>query len=65
MLHTYSLATPEVTARVRSELTHVLDTPAGRFSELAVITMLLQTTTRGDNLHLEPALRERAAALLS
>lgn len=65
MLHAYSLLTPATAQRVRTELTHVLDTPAGRLAELAVITMLLQTTTRGDNLELEQPLRDRARSLLS
>ncbi|BAJ31003.1 MULTISPECIES: hypothetical protein [Kitasatospora] len=64
MLHTYSLLVPEVAAQVRHHLSRVLDTPAGRFSELAVITMLLQTVQRGDNLDLEKPLRERASFLL-
>ncbi|MFJ8742376.1 hypothetical protein ACIRL2_23655 [Embleya sp. NPDC127516] len=64
MLHTYSLLVPDVAARIRSELAHVLNTPAGRFSELAVITQLLQTTTRGDNLDLEQPLRARASRIL-
>ncbi|MFI5530349.1 hypothetical protein ACIA8O_17595 [Kitasatospora sp. NPDC051853] len=64
MLHTYSLLVPKVAAQVRRHLGHVLDTPVGRFSELAVITMLLQTVQRGDNLDLEKPLRERASYLL-
>ncbi|GAA2102170.1 hypothetical protein GCM10009759_36500 [Kitasatospora saccharophila] len=64
MLHTYSLLVPETAAQVRRHLGHVLDTPAGRFSELAVIAMLLQTVQRGDNLDLERSLRERASLLL-
>ncbi len=64
MLHTYSLLVPETAARVRAALARVLDTPAGRFSELAVITQLLQTITRGDNLDMETPLRARLAQLL-
>jgi hypothetical protein len=64
MLHTHSLLAPAVASRIRSELTHVLDTPAGRFAELVVITELLHSTTRGDNLDLTEPLRNRAAHLL-
>ncbi|MFB6844726.1 hypothetical protein ACFCXS_07660 [Streptomyces sp. NPDC056373] len=64
MLHTYSLLVPEVSGQVRDHLGDVLDTQAGRFAELVVITQLLQTNSRGDNLELEEALRQRAAELL-
>jgi hypothetical protein len=63
-LHSHSLLVPAVAARVHAELAHVLDTPAGRFAELVVITELLDSTTRGDNLDLAEALRDRAAHLL-
>lgn len=65
MLHTYSLLVPTVTARIQEQLGETLDTPEGRFAELAVITMLLQTNTRGDNLELADALHVRANHLLS
>lgn len=65
LLHSYSLLVPETAADVRRHLGHVLDTPTGQFAELAVITELLQTTTRGDNLELEEPLRARLAHLLS
>ncbi|MEN8650976.1 hypothetical protein ABCR94_10120 [Streptomyces sp. 21So2-11] len=64
MLHAYSLLVPETAVRVRAEFPEALATAAGRFAELAVITMLLQTTTRGDNLDLEVPLRERAQELV-
>ncbi|MFJ6214484.1 hypothetical protein ACIQGZ_14285 [Streptomyces sp. NPDC092296] len=64
LLHAYSLLVPETAADVRRFLGHVLDTRAGRFAELAVITELLQTTTRGDNLELEQPLRARLGRLL-
>jgi hypothetical protein len=64
MLHSYSLLVPTVAARVRDELAHLLDTEAGRFAEIAVITELLHTTTHGDNLELTEPLRQRAALLL-
>ncbi|QMU68111.1 hypothetical protein [Streptacidiphilus sp. P02-A3a] len=65
MLHTYSLLIPETATRVWTELACVLDTPSGRFSELVVITQLLQTIRRGDNLDMERALRTRLALLLA
>ncbi|NEA47835.1 hypothetical protein [Streptomyces sp. SID10815] len=61
LLHAYSLAVPETARRVRRELATVLDTDAGRFAELAVITELLQSAGRGDNLALVHPLRRRAA----
>jgi hypothetical protein len=64
VLHTHSLLTPSVAARVRTELGYVLETPAGRFAELVVITELLEAITRGDNLELAGPLRTRAAQLL-
>lgn len=60
LLHAYSLAVPEVSERVRTELSAVLASDAGRFAELVVITELLQSAERGDNLELVPALRQRA-----
>ncbi|MEZ0088978.1 hypothetical protein [Streptacidiphilus sp. EB129] len=63
LLHAYSLLVPETAAKIRHHLGHVLDTPHGRFAELVVITELLQTTTRGDNLELEGPLRTRLACL--
>ncbi|MEU1281106.1 phosphotransferase [Streptomyces sp. NPDC005805] len=60
LLHVYSLAVPETARRVRAELAAVLDSDAGRFAELVVVTELLQSAERGDNLALVPALRRRA-----
>jgi hypothetical protein len=65
MLHCYSLLVPPLTARIRTEFADVLDTAAGRHAELVVITELLHSTTRGDNLHLADALRRRATDLMS
>ncbi|MDH6124487.1 hypothetical protein [Kitasatospora sp. GP82] len=64
LLHAYSLLVPETAADVRRRLDHILNTPTGRFAELVVITELLQTTTRGDNLELEEPLRHRLGHLL-
>jgi len=63
-LHSYSLLVPPVAARIRRELACILDTPAGRFAELVVITELLHGAARGDNLALSGPLRQRAALLL-
>ncbi|MDH6704813.1 hypothetical protein P3T27_001516 [Kitasatospora sp. MAA19] len=63
LLHSYSLLVPDTAAQVRHQLAHILDTPAGQFAELVVITELLQTTTRGDNLDLEKPLRRRLSAI--
>lgn len=60
LLHAYSLAVPEVAERVRSELSDILASEAGRFAELVVIAELLQSAERGDNQELVTALRERA-----
>jgi hypothetical protein len=65
MLHTYSLLVPEVAEAVRHHLSDQLDTPSGRFAELAVITQLLQTNSRGDNLDLAEPLRRRLQKLRS
>ncbi|MGW3189865.1 phosphotransferase [Streptomyces ardesiacus] len=60
LLHAYSLGMPETSERVRRELSTVLDSEEGRFAELAVVTELLQSAERGDNVELVPALRQRA-----
>lgn len=64
VLHSYSLLVPGLAARIRSELTYLLDTPAGRYAELVVITQLLHSVTLGDHLELARPLRDRAALLL-
>ncbi|WP_218126010.1 aminoglycoside phosphotransferase [Sinosporangium album] len=64
VLHCYSLLVPAVAARIRDWLAHLLDTPDGRFAELAVITELLQFNASGGNLDLAGPLRDRAAHLL-
>ncbi|SDT81518.1 hypothetical protein SAMN05216371_6683 [Streptomyces sp. TLI_053] len=63
LLYAYSLLVPDTAAEVRRRLAHIFDNPAGRFAELVVITELLQTITRGDNLDLEGALRKRLSAI--
>ncbi|WP_431990916.1 phosphotransferase [Streptomyces albogriseolus] len=60
LLHAYSLGMPETAERARQELSSVLDTEDGRFAELVVITELLQSAERGDDVELVPALRRRA-----
>ncbi|WP_330347694.1 hypothetical protein [Streptomyces sp. NBC_00582] len=64
VLHSYSLLIPSVAACVRREMKDVLNTPDGRFAELAVITQILHSTTHGDNLDLAEPLRRRAEHLL-
>lgn len=59
LLHAYSLTMPETAERVRRELSTVLDSEGGRFAELVVITELLQSAERGDNVELVPTLRQR------
>ncbi len=63
LLYSYSVLVPDTAAQVRHRLAHILDTPAGQFAELVVITELLQTITRGDNLDLEEPLRRRLSAI--
>ncbi|MFG2916394.1 hypothetical protein ACGF0D_26320 [Kitasatospora sp. NPDC048298] len=63
LLHAYSLLVPDTADEIRRRLGHILDTPAGRFAELVVITELLQTVTRGDNLELEGVLRAQLVRL--
>jgi hypothetical protein len=65
VLHAYCLLTPATTARIRTEFAEQFASPAGRFAELAVAAELLQTAGRGDNLDLEPALRDHVAVLLA
>ncbi len=60
LLHAYSLGVPETAERLRYELCAILDSQEGRFAELVVITELLQSAERGDNVELVPALRRRA-----
>lgn len=64
MLHSYSLLVPPITARIRTELVEILDTPSGRFAELVVITELLHAATRGDYLAPAEPVRRRAGLLL-
>lgn len=59
-----SLTVPDTAARVRQEFASVLDTPAGRFSELVVASEFLQGMQRGNNLELETPLKQRVAYLL-
>ncbi|WP_313895779.1 hypothetical protein [Streptomyces sp. KO7888] len=63
LLHAYSIGMPKAAERVRQELSPILDSEDGRFAELAVITELLQSAERGDNVALVPALRQRAKAV--
>ena len=64
MLHSYSLLVPSAAARIRKELAHILDTPAGRFAELVTITELLHLTVRSEETDLRTPLLWRASHLL-
>ncbi len=63
-LYIYSLLVPTTATRIRRELAHILDTPTGHFAELAVITEVLHSTTRGDHRDLAQPVRNRATLLL-
>ncbi|MGW3061565.1 hypothetical protein ACWC98_37465 [Streptomyces goshikiensis] len=63
LLHAYSLRVPAVAARVRAEFAHVLETPGGRFGELAALCEMLQSAARGEYAAIAPALMDRAEAL--
>jgi hypothetical protein len=64
LLATYTIPAPQTAKRLREELSSLLETPEGRFAELVVLAELIQTTTRGDNLDMLTALRERARDVL-
>ncbi|WP_428962201.1 phosphotransferase [Micromonospora fluostatini] len=64
MLHSYSLLTPETADEVEREMAHLLTTPAGRYSELVVITELLHAAKQGTNPEIAAPLRRRAASIL-
>ncbi len=61
LLLAYSLLVPQTAARVRAELAHLLDTPAGRIARLTAAAELLQNASRGDHPELIPKLGEFAA----
>lgn len=63
-LYMYSLLAPRTAARIYAEFSDVLTSKAGRFAQLVVITELLQSCSRGDNLDLRDALVDRARVLL-
>ncbi len=63
-LHTAALFAPRTARRIRAELAQYLDSPAGRYAELVVITELLEAASRGTGLELRNALRARAHQLL-
>ncbi len=64
LLFVSSLTEPTTAARVRQEFAHILDTPAGRFSQLVVASEYLQGMERGNNLELERPLRLLVGDLL-
>lgn len=61
LLLAYSLLVPRTAARVRAELGHLLDTPAGRIARLTAAAELLDNASRGDHPELVPHLRAMAA----
>ncbi|MEY9958879.1 hypothetical protein [Streptacidiphilus sp. MAP5-52] len=63
VLHTYSLLVPDIAERVRSELGNLISSAQGRAAELVVLTEILQTISRGDNLELQVPVQSRLAAL--
>ncbi|MEY9839387.1 hypothetical protein [Streptacidiphilus sp. EB103A] len=63
-LYISSLTDPEVAERVQQAFAPVLDSPAGRFSQLVVASEFLQGMQRGNNLELEGPLRRRVSLLL-
>ncbi|MDX3536732.1 hypothetical protein PV721_20585 [Streptomyces sp. MB09-01] len=63
LLHAYSLRVPAVAARVRTEFTHILDSPAGRVGELAALCEMLQSVARGEYADIADALMDRAYEL--
>ncbi|MGX1762312.1 hypothetical protein ACWIG5_36360 [Streptomyces lydicus] len=63
LLHAYSLLTPSVATRIRTEFGDVLNTPAGRVGELCAVAEMLQAVTRGWYTDLAPHLKAHAAAL--
>ncbi|MFI0219965.1 hypothetical protein [Streptomyces lydicus] len=60
ILHAYTLTQPATAARIRSEFTHILDTPEGRIGELVALAQLLQVAGRGIHPELAPHLARRA-----
>ncbi|MET7438895.1 hypothetical protein ACWERY_22375 [Streptomyces sp. NPDC004082] len=61
LLLAYSLLVPQTAARVRAELAHLLDTPAGRVARLTAAAELLQNASHGDHPELVPQLARFAA----
>ncbi|MFC4033117.1 hypothetical protein ACFO3J_16715 [Streptomyces polygonati] len=64
-LYISSLTVPRLAERVRRTFADVLDSPAGRFSQLAAASEYLQGMERGNNLELRGPLRRQVALLLS
>lgn len=62
-LHGRSLTSPVAAARIRTELAAILETPAGRLAELAVIAELLHAADRGAHPQIVNHLRHRAKTL--
>ena len=63
MLHAYSLLTPATAIQIRHELSHLLNSTAGRYAELVAITDLLHAASQGAHPQLTEALHQRAAVI--
>ncbi|MEV0611185.1 hypothetical protein AB0I61_33050 [Polymorphospora rubra] len=63
-LATHSLLIPSISERIRHEFADLLDSPAGRFAELVIITETLHSATWGSNLQLVEPISARAEAIL-
>lgn len=64
-LYISSLTVPQLAQRVRETFKGTLDSPAGRFSQLAVASEYLHGMQRGNNLELHGPLRRHVAHLLT
>ncbi|MFF9481358.1 hypothetical protein [Streptomyces sp. NPDC014733] len=64
VLYVSSLAAPTVARQVRDRFGNMLDSPAGRFSQLYAASEFIQGFGRGANLQLERPIRDLVAQLL-
>jgi hypothetical protein len=63
-LYLHSLLVPETAERVRQVFADLLDAPAGRYAQLAVIAVMLRRISTGDYPDLEAPIRGHASRLL-
>jgi hypothetical protein len=64
VLRSYSLLSPSAADEINRELAPLLNTTAGQYAELAVITELVHAAANGTNRALAKPLRNRAASIL-